>query len=527
MSGALPLPVARCLEEVDAVDSIVAYLRVDAVGSIEDTGGALDFFRLDKVQRGVSAAAQVDCLFGLDPTGCDRMTLSWLEFAPGRFASIHVFPAPGEGGWIVFTDATVEAHRRQGVRQRVNELALLERRFARLEQRVAGELAARGDDLRWLAIPAALGLAALERTAAGSFRSLGELPSWWTALPLADALPRLGEGSPFLGPFLEEAEVFWESGASGTLRSGPWEESDGAGHSLALEGLAVTFEGRAILLLAPQGELQGVLQAARVKSLDSRKRLARQERALEVLRDANEELEARERETTEGLQDSAERLQEYQTELRELALQLVRAEDEERRRIATGLHDGVGQILAVSKIKLGLLRARTKDARLLGELGELQDLLTEVVQHTRSLTFDLVSPVLDELGLRAALESLGEQFSKRHGLAVALQADDGIPEFSVTVSVLLFQSVRELLFNALKHANATRVDVRLEQRHGEVTIVVDDDGRGLPAEGDSSEGSGFGLDSIRRRLEGLGGQLLTGASPQGGASFRLTVPRQG
>ncbi len=224
----------------------------------------------------------------------------------------------------------------------------------------------------------------------------------------------------------------------------------------------------------------------------------------------------------------AEKLLQYQVRLRDLASESFFAEERERRRIATELHDRIGQTLAVSRMKLGALRKRDlsgTEARLSQELDEL---IGTAIQNIRSLTFELSPPTLYELGLEPTLEWLAEQTQRDHGIVCQFENDQKpLKSLNDEISVVLYQSVRELLMNAVRHGQASHVKISLWEQDSGMGILVKDDGVGfdlskipnLP----STEG-GFGLFNIRERLEALGGQLLILSGPNRGTFATLLLP---
>jgi len=233
------------------------------------------------------------------------------------------------------------------------------------------------------------------------------------------------------------------------------------------------------------------------------------------------------RDITERKQ-AEKRLQNYQAKLKSLASELLLAEERERRRIVTNLHDCIGQDLAFSKLKLDTLRKSDSSGVLAGPLGEINALLEEVIENTRSLTFDLSSPVLHKFGLERAVEEyLMQQVQDRHGIRSTF-ADDGLPKpLDYDVCAFLYRAVRELLINVVKHAQAHSVKVSTCRRDGEIEIVVEDDGVGL----DLSEISpvmcgsgGLGLSNIRERLYYLSGHLKITSEPGHGTLVTLTAP---
>ena len=205
-------------------------------------------------------------------------------------------------------------------------------------------------------------------------------------------------------------------------------------------------------------------------------------------------------------------LREAQERLHSVTSQLCLAEERERRRIAVYLHDNISQKLAIAAIKLGQLHeAATAQAALSASLDEVRQLLKQIIQDTKSLTFKISSPILYELGLEAALEWLTEELQDQHGLITFFEDDDQPKPLAEEVRVLLFQAVSELLMNVVKHAKAREVQVAIRRDNGQISISVHDDGVGFDVAAMRSRWGrkdfGFGLFSIRERLRAFGGAM--------------------
>jgi signal transduction histidine kinase len=227
-------------------------------------------------------------------------------------------------------------------------------------------------------------------------------------------------------------------------------------------------------------------------------------------------------------EDARDELLAYQESLRSLTAQLALSEQRERRRLAEGLHDRIGQALALVSLKLAQARGTTKDPSLMAMLDEVRDLTGEIITETRSLTFELCPPILYEFGLRQAVEWLGRQFHQNHGLEVRIEHCGDLEGLSEELRATLFQATRELLNNVVKHAQAQHALVRLAGETETLAITVQDDGKGVePARLTShlSGHDGFGLFNIRERLSHLGGSMQVLSRPGEGTVIRLKVAR--
>jgi signal transduction histidine kinase len=227
---------------------------------------------------------------------------------------------------------------------------------------------------------------------------------------------------------------------------------------------------------------------------------------------------------------AAEEINTYQEQLQSLASELSLTEERERRRLATDLHDHVGQALAIAKIKLGVLQKSVSTPDLTEPLNELRGLIDAMIHDTRSLTFELSLPILYELGFEAAVEWFAKHVRAQHGILVEVHKEtDGEP-MKDEFKVLLFKAVRELMINIVKHAQATRARVTISRNGVNMLVKVEDDGVGIDESRLNphlrSTTSGFGLFSIRERLHYLGGRVEVESEPGRGTRVTLMVPLQ-
>ncbi len=213
--------------------------------------------------------------------------------------------------------------------------------------------------------------------------------------------------------------------------------------------------------------------------------------------------------------------------LRALAAELGQVEQRERRRLAQVLHDHVQQLIVAAQMRLGILEKQRLAEGALATVKDINDTLREAVEATRSLTVELSPPVLHDAGLAAALGWLSRRMREKNRFTVELDADSEAEPVNEAVRIFLFESVRELLFNAVKHSGVTQARVRMNRdRDGWTRIVVKEDGVGFVA-GEkigSPAAAGFGLFSIQQRLAHLGGRVLFSSAPGKGTRVTLQVP---
>jgi len=302
---------------------------------------------------------------------------------------------------------------------------------------------------------------------------------------------------------------------------------------LASDDRVVWFRDEAVIVRSSKNQplfLQGVMFDITERKLSE-----------EALQNARDELEIRVEQRTRDLakvnkelrkeinerQKAEEKLLIYQRQLRSLASELSLSEERLRRRIATDIHDHIGQNLAISKIKLESLAQSISSPELGKSLNDIVELIARIIESTRSLTFELSPPVLYELGFEAAMEWLVRQMREQHGLSTEFRGDGQSKPLDNNVRVLLFQAVRELLVNIAKHAQARNVTVSTQMAGDEVRVDVEDDGVGFDV---SQAGShdyktgGFGLFSIRERLGHIGGHLNVESKRGVGTRVTLMAP---
>jgi two-component system, chemotaxis family, CheB/CheR fusion protein len=219
-----------------------------------------------------------------------------------------------------------------------------------------------------------------------------------------------------------------------------------------------------------------------------------------------------------------ERVRERTRELGRVSRELALAEVRERQTIARDLHDGLGQELTAASIKLDALRI---DVTRISQpaLDEIAQLLEGVVREMRSLTAQLNPPVLEQLGLVAAIEWLSEEMRKTYHLEVLLKDDQAPkPLDSITASIL-FRAVRELLINVARHAKVKIAHVTTRLAEGRLTVKVLDQGAGFAASGSSSKTSaGLGLATMRERITYIGGTFQIRSDRKRGTTATIQVP---
>lgn len=217
---------------------------------------------------------------------------------------------------------------------------------------------------------------------------------------------------------------------------------------------------------------------------------------------------------------------EYQRQLQLLMRDLSLAEERERQRIASDIHDRISQTLAVCQMRLGALATASTSADTAREAGEVSQLLDQTIQDTSSLIFELSPPILHQLGLVPALEWFGEKIQQQHTIRVSVQGECAAALAS-DLRATTFRSVCELVNNAVKHGHATAIRISLSQRADCLRIQVKDNGVGFnPLENNWRKRvkGGYGLFHIQERLRAWGGLLEINSHPGAGTRAQLTLP---
>jgi PAS domain S-box-containing protein len=221
----------------------------------------------------------------------------------------------------------------------------------------------------------------------------------------------------------------------------------------------------------------------------------------------------------------------YQQRLHDLAERLATAEEKDRWRISRYIHDTIIQNLSLSSIRLAALVKPLTDARLETEvktLGQTRELLNQALDECRTVMADLTPALLYELGLVSALHELADRLRGEQGADMVVEGPGQEVRMSNSLRGLLFQSVRELVMNALKYAGPCTIRVAVSCCGNEVSICVADNGKGFDpaAEKKLNHRGGFGLFNIQLRLEGLGGRMEIESAPGNGTTAKISVPLQ-
>lgn len=210
---------------------------------------------------------------------------------------------------------------------------------------------------------------------------------------------------------------------------------------------------------------------------------------------------------THAFNDMLERLE---TERRESGQRALHAQEAERRRIASGLHDEVGQVLT------GVLLRLDDD--------ETKEAVRQALDEVRRIARELRPEMLEQLGLVSALTELSRKFAESSGIEVERRFATDLPPLSDDAELAVYRVAQESLTNVARHAEARRVEIALQPGHDSVVLCVIDDGRGIPAPDRASRNGHGGLRGMRERALLVGGVLAIKRASTGGVEVRLEVP---
>jgi PAS domain S-box-containing protein len=244
--------------------------------------------------------------------------------------------------------------------------------------------------------------------------------------------------------------------------------------------------------------------------------LSSRKQAEAELQNAHAELEKRVQERTAELASSNESLQ-------KLSGQLIRAQDDERRRIARELHDSTGQVLAALSMILSQMQKDSSAANAL-KFEECRELIASAAAEIRNLSYLLHPPLIDEVGLASAVAEYVQGFQKRSGLTVQFDISSDVGRLDGNREITLFRIIQESLGNIHRHSGSSTAAVKISCLGNDVILEIRDQGHGLPKTAEGQSGAGVGIKGMRERLRPFGGVLQI-TSDHTGALVRVVLPR--
>jgi two-component system NarL family sensor kinase len=219
----------------------------------------------------------------------------------------------------------------------------------------------------------------------------------------------------------------------------------------------------------------------------------------------------------------------HRGELQQMSNKRLDMAEEGMRRLSRELHDGTCQALMVIKLDLAVLEPELTSEPLRAILRDVRAQLVDVVQSVRQMSHLLRPPVLDDFGAVAAIESVAEKYRESGTLDVRVKSADPTVRFAPPIELLLFRVFQESMINAVKHAEATRVAVRLAVEDDAAVLEIDDDGRGFDAHTyfrAPPSSAGLGLIGMRERVAHFGGVFRVTSHKGGGTRIYVSVPTE-
>ncbi|MEC9488231.1 MAG: sensor histidine kinase [Halanaerobium sp.] len=217
---------------------------------------------------------------------------------------------------------------------------------------------------------------------------------------------------------------------------------------------------------------------------------------------------------------------------KDMGIQILQAQEKERKRVAREIHDGLAQSIANLIFRIEyceeMLEKDTETAR--EEIINLKEIGKDSLQAVRKIIFDLRPMALDDLGLVPAIRNYIKKYEEQTGIFVSLVVIGDEGEIGESVSITIYRIVQEALNNVHKHAGVARANLKLEFVDDLINVVIKDEGTGFDMEQikeEQKEGARFGLVSLKERAEVVGGQLKIDATPGVGTKIYVQVPRGG
>jgi PAS domain S-box-containing protein len=406
----------------------------------------------------------------------------------GNTTVVEVYAAPvyNEAGELI---QVIESHQDITQRKRAEEMLKRERDFVNAVLDTAGALVVvldtQGRIVRFNR--------ACEKTTGYAFEEVMHRPFWEIFLvPEEMGAVRAVFDDLRAGHFPSEFENYW----------------------LAKSGRRIRIAWSSTALLGDFGGVEYVIATG----ID----ITERKRAEDALREARDELEQRVKDRTRTVEQRA-------AQIRHLAAELTQVEQRERRRLAQILHDELQQLLVAAKLNASALKQENPNGRQVQKtLDQIVDIMDQSIEISRSLTAELSPLILYVEPMSQVLDWLAAWMNEKYGLLVDVEADIQADPAYEEVRVLLYQAIRELLFNVVKHAGVKRATVRLRCRDEDrVELVVEDRGKGFDVTDGKAHcrgAGGYGLFSIRDRLELLGGGMELKSAPGQGTRVTICAP---
>ena len=224
---------------------------------------------------------------------------------------------------------------------------------------------------------------------------------------------------------------------------------------------------------------------------------------------------------------NAERqLEKYQESLKQLTIELSLSEEKQRKEIASNIHDHLSQSLVVSKMNLKEMLSGSKDDHFRTQIEITYKLITEALNNSRKITYDLSPPVLYELGIIETMHWLTEKIASENKIRTSFHSEFDEIKLPDSELILLFRIIQELMYNSVKHANANKISINFFKSGKDLHIVLEDDGKGFNTSklSDKSKRNGFGIVAVKERIKNLSGTFSIKSAPGKGCRSEIFIP---
>ncbi|WP_417857780.1 PAS domain-containing protein [Xanthomarina gelatinilytica] len=233
------------------------------------------------------------------------------------------------------------------------------------------------------------------------------------------------------------------------------------------------------------------------------------------------------RDITEGIL-AKQAIQEYQQSLQEMTTELTLTEEKQKKEIALNIHDHLSQSLVISKMRINELKKNSKLKITYEDLTFIEKNITEALENSRKITYELSPPVLYQLGIVDALNWLLDDVENLHKIKCKLNSNESNIKLSDAKAILLYRCIQELIKNTVKYAKASLITLKLDKNQSGITILLTDDGVGFDTSvlnnNKSHTGTGFGLFTVQERIQNIQGKLTIQSKINKGTTVTIFIP---
>lgn len=224
--------------------------------------------------------------------------------------------------------------------------------------------------------------------------------------------------------------------------------------------------------------------------------------------------------------ENLNQIRKYQVKLKKLNSELLHTEEKERKAIAGYLHDGIGQTLSIAHMQFTSLLDEELNSKTKEKIIEASKLIDNAIYDSRLLTYDLSPPILYELGLISAIKWKLNQLEEKTSISTTFKSSEKVLNMNSNLRILVYRIVCELLINVTKHADADLINIEITRDKKNHTISVVDNGKGFNYKKTSilSKQGGYGLFSIKERLDSINGRFVLKSDPETGTIAKIIVP---